>query len=101
MSAGKPYPFAQMRFLLLIFGSGKVTIAVEHLANSGRQTCVTKPKPPRADPRAGGFAFGPVFYLILLVPFPFAGILPITLRMQGVSGNSLCSGRRLSTRIST
>jgi len=75
-----------MRFLLLIFGSGRVTIAVEQRANSGRQTCVTKPKPPRADPRAGGFLLGWWLYLILLVP-PFAGILPHSLRQRGRCGN--------------
>ena len=81
-----------MRFLLLISGSRQLTIAGEIDANSGRQTCVAT-KPPRADPRAGGFLYGLVVYLIPLVP-PLWGILPNSLRQQGLSGNSLCRPRR-------
>ena len=54
---------------------------------------VLLPKPPRADPRAGGFLYGLVVCLILLVP-PVSGILPDSLRQQGLSGNSLCKHRR-------
>ena len=74
--------------LLLIFGDGEITIAGEQVLIQ-----VAKPvlllKPPRADPRAGGFHYGLVVYLIPLVP-PLWGILPNSLRQQGLSSNSLC-----------
>ena len=47
---------------------------------------------PSCGPPRGGFPFGLVVYLILLVP-PLWGILPNSLRQQGLSGNSLCNER--------
>ena len=82
-----------MRFLLLISGSRQLTIAGEIVLLIQVAKPVLLLKPPRADPRAGGFHYGLVVYLIPLVP-PLWGILPNSLRQQGLSGNSLCRPRR-------
>ena len=58
VSAAKPHPFAQMRFLLLISGSRQLTIAGEIVLLIQVAKPVLLLKPPRADPRAGGFLLG-------------------------------------------
>ncbi len=93
VSAGKRNPFAQMRFLLLIFGSGQLTIAGEIVLLIQVAKPVLSTQAPSCGPPRGGFPFGLVVYLILLVP-PLWGILPNSLRQQGLSGNSLCDNRK-------
>ena len=53
MSAGKSYPFAQMRFLILIFGSGKITIATRISLIQDANPVLSNPSPLVRTPARG------------------------------------------------